>query len=105
MFLGRFGLPGRDFSFQNRLKARRCHPIKVSGLTITKADFQSSQSLDQKTRLRPAASSTDRAGYDALGRKPTAYVKGGSLRSEMSGIEPRKPPTRSAPNRFPSRQE
>ena len=56
MFLGSFGLPGRDFSFQNSLKARRCHPIKVSGLTITKADFQSSQSLDQKTRLRRAAS-------------------------------------------------
>ena len=55
MFLGSFGLPGRDFIFQNILKSRRCQPIRVSGLTITKADFQL-QNLDQRTRLKRAPS-------------------------------------------------
>jgi hypothetical protein len=55
MFLGSFGLPGRDFIFQNSLKSRRCQPISVSGLTITKANRQS-QNFDQSTRLMRAAS-------------------------------------------------
>ncbi len=37
---GRRGRPTRDFHFQNSLKPLRCQPIRVSGLTITKALFQ-----------------------------------------------------------------
>ena len=41
MFSGRRGRPTRDFHFQNSLKPLRCQPIRVYGLTITNALFQS----------------------------------------------------------------
>ena len=37
MLSGIRGRPACDFPFQNNLKPLRCQPIKVSGLTITKA--------------------------------------------------------------------
>jgi hypothetical protein len=40
MFSGIRGRPACDFHFQNNLKPLRCHPISVSGLTITKDSFQ-----------------------------------------------------------------
>jgi hypothetical protein len=41
IFSGRRGRPTRDFQFQNSWKPLRCQPMSVSGLTITKALFQS----------------------------------------------------------------
>src|ERR1700737_3777698 len=49
IFPGSRGLPTRHFPFQNRLNPLPCQPIRVSGLTITNASFQSN-SRDQKTR-------------------------------------------------------
>jgi len=44
-----FGLPRRfDFKNQNNLKAFLCQLITVSGLTITKADFQLGKSFVRK---------------------------------------------------------
>jgi hypothetical protein len=40
MFSARRGRPTPAFYFQNSLKPLRCQPIRVSGLTITKALFQ-----------------------------------------------------------------
>ena len=47
--------PACDFHFQNNLKPLRCHPISVSGLTITKASFQS-QKRDKRMREKRAES-------------------------------------------------
>src|SRR6516225_9016203 len=49
MFSGIRGRPACNFHFQNNLKPLRCQPIKVSGLTMTKASFQS-QRRDQRMR-------------------------------------------------------
>jgi len=55
MFSGIRGRPACDFHFQNNLKPLRCQPIKVSGLTMTKASFQS-QRRDQRMRQTRAES-------------------------------------------------
>ena len=49
MFSGIRGRPACDFPFQNNLKPLRCQPIRISGLTMTKASFQS-QRRDQKDK-------------------------------------------------------
>ena len=50
-FSGIRGRPACDFHFQNNLKPLRCQPIRVSGLTMTKASFQL-QKRDQRIRER-----------------------------------------------------
>src|SRR5262249_41969983 len=55
MSFGSRGLPARDRQLQNSLKPLRCQRIRVSGLTITRASFQSN-SRDQNTRDSRAAS-------------------------------------------------
>jgi hypothetical protein len=52
---GMRGRPGRDFHFQKSLNALRCQPIRVSGLTMTRALLQS-QNRDHTSRLKRAAS-------------------------------------------------
>ena len=49
MLSGSRGRPACDFPFQNDWKPSRCQPIRVSGLTMTKASFQS-QRRDQRIR-------------------------------------------------------
>src|SRR5215469_15219595 len=49
MFSGIRGRPACDFHFQNNLKPLRCQPIKVSGLTMTKASFQSQRRPEDET--------------------------------------------------------
>lgn len=52
---GTGGLPRRDFQRQKSLKPFRCQPVRVSGLTIMRALFQSN-SQDHNTKLNRAAS-------------------------------------------------
>jgi hypothetical protein len=64
MFSGIRGRPACDFHFQNNLKPLRCQPIRVSGLTMTKASFQS-QRRDQRIREK-RAESFNRLGWTCL---------------------------------------
>ena len=53
MFSGIRGRPAYDFPFENNWKLLRCQPIRVSGLTMTKASFQLHGRV-QKTREKRA---------------------------------------------------
>ena len=55
MFSGIRGRPACDFHFQNNWKPLRCQPIRVSGLTMTKASFQLHK-RDQRIREKRAES-------------------------------------------------
>src|SRR5579872_7013207 len=60
MSFGNGGLPPRDFHRQNRRKAWRCQPIKVSGFTLTRALFQSNSWAISSSEIR--AGSSNRRG-------------------------------------------
>jgi hypothetical protein len=61
MFSGIRGRPACDFPFQNNWKLLRCQPIRVSGLTMTKASFQLHR-RDHRIREKQAES------FNRLGR-------------------------------------
>ena len=64
MFSGIRGRPACDFPFQNNWKLLRCQPIRVSGLTMTKASFQLHR-RDQRIREK-RAESFNRLGWTCL---------------------------------------
>jgi hypothetical protein len=59
ILLGNFGRPAFDLHFQNNLNPMRCHQIRVSGLTMSRA-FLQRNSRDQNTRQNRVASSRRR---------------------------------------------
>src|SRR5215470_4313294 len=76
MFSGIRGRPACDFHFHNNLKPLRCQPIKVSGLTMTKASFQS-QRRDQRMRQTRAES------FNRLGWGLSLLIEGQLLSQEQ----------------------
>src|SRR6516225_9004165 len=65
MFSGIRGRPACDLHFQNNLKPLRCQPIKVSGLTMTKASFHRRGKTEDETDTGGAVQSS-RLGLSLL---------------------------------------
>ena len=81
------GLPtGRDFHRQNRRKAFRCQPIKVTGLTMTKASRQSKKRADV-LKVKRSAAEIRGLSARALGTEPVAYEERHSRRQASHDYE------------------
>src|SRR5215469_4075011 len=81
MFSGIRGRPACDFHFQNNLKPLRCQPIKVSGLTMTKASFQS----QRRDKARPE-DETDTGGVVQSSRLGLSLLIEGQLLSQEQDL-------------------
>jgi hypothetical protein len=82
MFSGIRGRPACDFHFRNNWKPLRCQPIRVSGLTMTKASFQLHK-RDQGIREHLRSRSIDLVGLAFPHSRPVAFAGRGPPRSAM----------------------